>query len=327
MTSGPLVGPTFRSGDDIDAAPCIASVVTGEITMKPHIASLALISLVLAGAPLLHARDKHARLDSRWRESTVTVDGSPADWPGPLQPFNDQPVSMAAVNDGESLFVVLTASDRVARTEILRQGLIVWFDASGKDKKRFGLKFPIGTGLSEGDFHGRRRGGGADPSSGSGEREGPPPASGAPHDAPIEPPNRLEILGASKDDARSFTADKAPGIEVKVGQAEGLLTYELKVPLASNDAHPYAIGAQPGALISVGLEMPKLEMPEGGRREGGGGGRGGPGGGGIGGFGGGMGGHGGGGMGGRHGGGGGDHTQSEQAKPLSGWVALQLAAK
>jgi hypothetical protein len=290
--------------------------------MKLHTASLVLLSIVLAaGVQTLHARDKHARLDSRWPASPVTVDGSPADWPGPLVPFNDQPVSMAAVNDGESLFVVLTASDRTARMQILRQGLIVWFDAAGKDRKRFGMKFPIGVGLSEEDFRGRRRGGGEAPS-GSGDREAPP-RGGAPQDASIEPPNRLEILGSSKDDARSFTADKAPGIEVKVGQAEGQLTYELRVPLESNDAHPYAVGARPGALISVGLEMPKFERPEGRGREGGGGGGGrrGPGGGG-------MGGGGIGGIGGGMGrGGGGGRDRPEQPKPLGGWVELQLASK
>ena len=113
---------------------------------------------------------------------------------------------------------------------------------------------------------------------------------------------------------------------MKVGQAEGVLTYELKVPLAANDAHPYAVGAKPGALVSVGLEMPKLQMPEGRGREGGGGGRG-PGGGGGGGMGGRIGGYGGGMGGGRGGhGGGGGYQQSEQEKPLSGWVELQLAS-
>jgi hypothetical protein len=296
------------------------------MTMKSYAVSLLFLSVVLVvAAQTISARDKHARLDSRWLESPVTVDGSPVDWPGPLVPFNDEPVSIAAANDGESMYLVLTASDRNARMQILRRGLIVWFDAGGKDKKRFGLEFPIGTGLNEEDFRGRRHGGGAgDGSSRTGDREGPPregtPQEGtAPQDAPVEPPNRLEILGSSKDDARSFTADKAPGIEVKVAQAEGLLTYELKVPLVANDAHPYGIGAKPGALISVGLEMPKLELP--GGRGGPGGGMGGPGGGGMGGF---------GGMGGRGGGhrpGGNYERGEQQPKALNGWVAVQLASK
>jgi len=302
------------------------------MTMKSYAVSLLFLSVVLVAEQATSARDKHARLDSRWLDSPVTVDGSPVDWPGPLVPCNDEPVSIGAANDGESMFVVLTASERAARMQIVRRGLIVWFDSGGKDRKRFGLKFPIGAGVSEEDFHGRRRGGGSgDGSSRGGDGEGPP-REGAQRDAPPPPqpdappdtPNRLEVLGSSKDDARSFTADKAPGIEVKLGQAEGLLTYELKVPLAANDAHPYGIGAKPGAVISVGLEMPKLEMPEGRGREGGG--RGGPGGG--------MGGHGGrgmvgydgmGGRGGQSNGGGFEHA--EQPKPLSGWMAVQLASK
>jgi hypothetical protein len=296
--------------------------------MKSYAVSLLFLSVVLVAAEqTISARDKHARLDSRWLESPVTVDGSPVDWPGPLVPFNDEPVSIAAANDGDSMYLVLTASDRNARMQILRRGLIVWFDAGGKDKKRFGLKFPIGTGLSEEDFRGRRRGGDGPSRTGDHEgspREGAPREGTPPQDAPIEPPNRLEILGSSKDDARSFTADKAPGIEVKMAQAEGLLTYELKVPLAANDAHPYGIGAKPGAMISVGLEMPKLELPEGRGREGGG--RGGPGGG-MGGPGGGMGGFGGG-MGGRGGRPrGGDVQRGEQPKALNGWVAVQLASR
>jgi hypothetical protein len=299
------------------------------MTMKSYAVFLLFLLVVLVAAEqATSARDKQSRLDSRWLDSPVTVDGSPVDWPGPLVPFNDEPVSIAAANDGESMFVVLTASERAARTQIVRRGLIVWFDSGGKDKKRFGLKFPIGSGFSEEDFRGRRRGGG-DGSSRSGDLEGPPregtQRDGAPpQDAPPDPPNRLEVLGSSKDDARSFTADKAPGIEVKLGQAEGLLTYELKVPLAANDAHPYGIGAKPGALISVGLEMPKLEMPEGRGREGGGrggsgGGMGGHGGGGMGGF---------GGMGGRGGhSGGGGFERAEQPKPLSGWMSVQLASK
>ncbi|MEO7273741.1 MAG: hypothetical protein ABIX28_13510 [Vicinamibacterales bacterium] len=277
------------------------------------ITALAALSVVLS----LEARATRAHFDSTWLTTPITIDGSPLEWAGPLAPFNDQPLAMAAANDGEALYVVLTASDPAVRRQILRQGLIVWFDGGGKDKKKFGVKFPIGIGLSEEDLRGRRRGGAPDSAAPGREAgdQGQPPS--------VEPPNRLEVLGASKDEARSYTADQAPGIAVKVGQAEGLLAYELKVPLSSSSSHAYAISAKPGQTISVGLEMPKLEMPNARGREGGrGGGMGGGGGGGrIGGFGG-----GGGGRGRRGGGGGGGMERPEQAKPLSGWIELKLAA-
>jgi hypothetical protein len=281
-----------------------------------HTRTITTLVVLTAALVSVEARDKRAHFDSTRLTTPITVDGSATDWAGPLAPFNDQPLSMAAGNDGESLYLVLTASDPAVRRQILRQGLIVWFDGGGKDRKKFGVKFPIGVGFSEEDFGRRRRAGGG---SGSPIQDSEPREGGQ---TLLEPPNRLEVLGASKDDARSYTADQAPGIAVKVGQAEGLLAYELKVPLAPSDAHPYGVSAQAGQTISVGLEMPKLEVPEGRGREGGLGGGTGGGGGRIGGFGGGGMGHRGGG-----GGGGGGMERPEQAKPLSGWVEVQLAAK
>jgi hypothetical protein len=274
---------------------------------------------VIVGATGLAARSKRVSTDSHWRTTDITIDGVPTDWTGPLVPFNDQPVSIAAANDRDFLYLVLTTSDQSARRQIMRQGLVVWFDPSGGDKKHFGIKFPVGGGGPEGMRGGHRSYGGAssqDQSQGD-DRQQPPP------DTQNEPPNRLEIFGPGKDDARSFTADRAPGIEVKVGQAEGLLTYELKVPIASNDSHPYALNAKPGSAIGVGLETPKMEMPAGGGR-----GPGGYGGGGGGGRGGGYGGHGGGGMGGHGGGGGGgQHGEYQRPNPLHGWMTVQLAAE
>src|SRR5689334_14288207 len=82
------------------------------------------LAAAVFAAPL-HAREKRAHFDSRWLETPVAVDGSPDDWPGPLAPFNEHPLSMAAANDGESLFLVFTASERATKMQILRRGLIV----------------------------------------------------------------------------------------------------------------------------------------------------------------------------------------------------------
>ena len=42
----------------------------------------------------------------------------------------------------------------------------------------------------------------------------------------------------------------------------GLLVYELKVPLRSDEEHPYAIGSNAGNTIGVGLEIPEVDMDE-----------------------------------------------------------------
>ena len=75
--------------------------------------------------------------------------------------------------------------------------------------------------------------------------------------------DRLEVYGPKKDDARSFVSTMAPGIAVKIGQVEGFLVYELKIPIQASSDLPYAIEAKPGALIGFGLETPKMDKPEG----------------------------------------------------------------
>jgi hypothetical protein len=234
------------------------------------------------------------------------------------------PITAAAVNDGQFLYLVLSTSDPGMRMQILRRGLVVWFDPSGGAKKHFGVKYPVGMigGADGAGRGGRRRSGypgggqsGADEPAGARD---PDQAAGR-----LDPPNRLEVLGPDKDDAHSFVTDMAPGIAVRIGQVEGSLVYELKVPIARTSELPYAIEAKPGTLIGFGLETPKMERP----LSEGSGGMGGLGGGGMGGGRGrgGMGGGGGRGRGGMGGGRGGDGGFTPM-KPLKSWATIQLAA-
>jgi hypothetical protein len=273
-------------------------------------------AIALLVPAILGASGKKQRIDSHWRDHEVVIDGDNGEWPGPLVPVDEhQRIDAAAVNDGQFLYVVLSTSDASLRAQIMGQGLIVWFDPDGGDKKTFGIKYPVG--MAPGEMPGRGRGFRRGDSSADGAQRAQPAA------AP-EPPNRLEIIGPKKDDAHSFVADKAPGISVKVGRVEGSLVYELKVPLKHSDEFPYALDAR-AAIVGFGLETPKMERPAGDGR----GGMGGFGGGGGGGGGGGIGGRGGmgrgGGMGGR-GGGGGMRDRFEPPQPLKAWATLQLAS-
>jgi hypothetical protein len=265
-----------------------------------HLCVRALV--VALGAAELHASDNPQRIDSRWRDRDIAVDGNQNEWPGPLARVDDKvAISVAAVNDGQFLYLVLSASDPATRMQILRQGLILWFDPKGGDKKHFGLKFPVGVPLEEIDRgrDGRQR---RSQPSGTGEAAGP------------EVTDRLEVYGPKKGDARSFVSTMAPGIAVKIGLIEGFLVYELKIPIQAGPDLPYAIEAKPGALIGFGLETPKIDKPEGE----GGGGMSGMGGGSMGGRGRGMGGRGGG----ARGGGG-----FEPPKPMKTWATIQLASR
>lgn len=274
---------------------------------------IALVSPVLFAGVTVAARSRKADIASRWRgETQVTIDGVNEEWQGLLSPVKDVPVSIAFVNDDRYLYFCLTTSDRAARAQIMRRGLIVWIDQGGGKKKDFGVEFPVGLrGMylvdRPGDT-GEARDGQAQPLEAS--------------------KDRLVILGPGKNDRRDLAFEEAPGIQARIGEAAGVLVYELRVPLAKAEGQPYAIGARPDALIGVGLETPEIDRstmrPQMRGGEGGPGGRGGWGGGG-----GGYGGRGGtggrGGYGGRGGMGGG--RGPEQQKPIKVWNTVQLSAR
>jgi len=204
----------------------------------------------LAAVALTAVGDDVPRLTSRFVESGITIDGAGDDWPA-LTPFSTEPpVDAAFANDGVYLYAAFRTADPGARLQVLRQGLIVWFDARGGDKKRFGVHYPD-TALP------------AKPQRGGGGGGRPP--GGAPGEPSQDEGRwrRLEILGPDKDDVRSLMLDYTPAIEVAVGDDEGTLFYELKVPLRVTPETPYAIGATPGAEIGVGLETKKIETPDG----------------------------------------------------------------
>jgi hypothetical protein len=269
------------------------------------------VAIVIAPVAILLA-SKRQVIDSHWRDRNVAIDGDNGEWPGPLVPVEENhPLLTAAMNDGQYLYLVLSTNDASVRRQIFRQGLIVWFDPGGGEKKHFGLKYPVGvSGDETGGRGGYRRGG---------YRGGRPPSAPGSDDSvqspqsDPEPVDRLEVYGPQKDDAHSFVTTMAPGIAVKTGNVEGYAVYELKVPLQKMADAPYAIEAKPGALIGFGLETPKIEQPSGEGR-------------GFGGFGGGMGGRSGG-MGGQGGGGSrGGERAHEAPKPIKIWAAIKLAA-
>jgi hypothetical protein len=255
---------------------------------------LAAASLWLAFLTVSAAERPH--FDSQRRDSAIIVDGKYDDWYGHLEPFGSEPVAIQFLNDSEFLYVRLTASDAATRTQIVRQGMTIWFDPGGGTRKKLGIKYPVVEG---GGGRGRRG-------------EGEPGDQAAPAD-------RVDIMGPGKDDARSLTRDHLPGVDVAIRAEQGMLQYELKVPLARTADRPYAVEAAPGATIGVGLETDKVQQRAFGEGRGGG----------FGGGGGGMpgGGRGRGGMGGRRGGdrGGEDQRGFQPPKPWKSWATVTIA--
>jgi hypothetical protein len=136
-----------------------------------------------------------------------------------------------------------------------------------------------------------------------------------------------EIMGAGGKPESRFQIVEKRGIEIKIGRDDDKFLYELKVPLKITGDIAYAVGADTGKTISIGLETGEMKMEKmkmkGDKGSGQGEGQEGDAMSAGTGMGGGMGGRQRGGGGGRPGGGGG---MMEKSSPLSMWFKVQLSS-
>lgn len=226
-----------------------------------------LAALALIAAPEAATRPN---LASSWRLADIVIDGADFEWTDTLAEIPTVPASLSVTNDQTHVYVRVRVTDPATIQQVVRGGLIVWFDPRGGDDRTFGIKYPVGTPPPNPDADGRTSKPGDD---GTGARRGGPPPrsqrSGARGAPPIEDlraliPNRLEIHGPKDDDIRSLVLAYATGLSVALTIANNALVYELRVPLARDADHPYAIGSAAGATVGFGVQSLKIATAGGG---------------------------------------------------------------
>jgi hypothetical protein len=250
------------------------------------------LAISLAAAPDL-------TVTSEWKSRDLQVDGRISDW-SRLEVLDKGP-AVAAANDADFLYLVISATDPEMR-RTLERGLIVWLDPTGTKKTDVGFQLPAMT-------RGRGFGPGSDTLD---------PDASAAKPASID---ELDVLGPGQQ-RHLVPLNASLGVAAASAMDQGAVVFEMKVPLATSAEHLYAVGVAPGKAFALGLFTPELPKPGSGGEErgrgrvgggmGGGGGRGGGGG------------YGGGGR--RGGAPGGGNFVGEAVKPIKIWVKLQLAA-
>jgi len=280
-----------------------------------------MLPVLVLGAAAIAAAAEALRLDSAWSPEPPTVDGKLTEWSSPLVTLGQTKLSLGVRNDGQSVYVALAASDQATRMMLGAAGFTVWFDPAGKEKKTFGITVPPtmkGPGM-------RGRGPGSPPDAqgqpqpdepgqaGQQARSGRESGPGGQSGPGIGTITAIEVAGPSKDDRRRLELAYARtiGLDVAARVAEGVLVYELRLPLAVSEAQPYGAKSSPGATIGLGIETAELPKP-GGRGEEGGGGRG-------------RGGMGGGPPGGGGGPPDGGRGEMREMKPIKAWATVRLA--
>jgi hypothetical protein len=188
------------------------------------------------------------KLNSSWLNREIIIDAKSDDWLDTLYYFESEMVSLGFFNDESHLYVCMLAEHPMLQAQVVSQGFTLWFDPAGGKEKTFGIKFPLGMRgeLEQMDFMRTQEG----------ELN-----RNKMREAFEKSLADLEILGPGVV-KKQIPVDEAKGIEIKVRNETGLFVYELKVPLQSDEEHPYAIGANAGTAIGVGLQVPEIDMDE-----------------------------------------------------------------
>jgi hypothetical protein len=177
-------------------------------------------------------------------------------------------------NDRDNLYIDIKIEDSGVQFKILQEGLTVWFNADGKQRKEIGIRYPLGAKFANGP----------------GMRNSGASASAS----PLAMANTIRLIGFQGSEPNMIPAKNADNFSGAVEYDEaGNLFYTLKMPVsklllvgAENGAgfEPCSIGIEYGGMPEMGKKPagqapPQMsnDMPSGGR---GGGGRGGAGGGG-----------------------------------------------
>ncbi len=185
-------------------------------------------------------------LNSKWRDRDITIDGIDTDWRNATMYIEKVKVAVGLCNDENYMYVSITPWDRIIQAQMMMAGFTLWFDKTGGNNKTFGVRFPLGMH----DMGIPIRNGGS--------------RSNAEKRLRMfkESQKELEILGPGEEEACKMSIEAAcvQGLHVKIGNSDGKLFYELKVPLSKNSQFPYAIEADTGDSISIGFETAELDL-------------------------------------------------------------------
>lgn len=91
------------------------------------------------------SRQPTASSASRFAATPPAIDGQATDWADSLRYDPATKLQYQVLNDGRMLYVRLKVADPATQARVVRQGLTVWLDTTGRNQHQFGVRYPLGT--------------------------------------------------------------------------------------------------------------------------------------------------------------------------------------
>jgi hypothetical protein len=204
--------------------------------MRRYRSGLVLLAMFLPLLSIISCKEKP--LKSEWRTARIASDDPDTAWAHTrTYAWEDQNILLGLQNDTDRLVVLLRARDRTTQATMMRAGLTIWFDPTGKNDKTFGIHYPIGRQDTTGNPKVPVR---------PEERR----AAFEPQTGPM--PDTMEIIRADK--RLKVPIENNLGVSIWTSNSYGTITYLLSVPLKTSGDSTYGIDAAPGSVVGLGFE-------------------------------------------------------------------------
>ena len=185
------------------------------------------------------SRQPTASPAARFATTPPATDGEATDWADSLRYDPTSKLQYQVLNDSRTVYLRLKVADPATQARVLRRGLTVWLDTTGRNQRQLGVRYPLG---------------------------GPPPPNQAAPDPTASLADRrtrrtlaladlreMELLNYKGSKEPTLTDTQSPlGVKVALGfNAQDDLIYELAVPLRLLYRRPPALGAGRAAVVGV----------------------------------------------------------------------------
>jgi hypothetical protein len=99
---------------------------------------------VLSCGSSRHSGKSRDLMPGTWQSQPIIVDGDSKDWPSPYPNYDAKSmVAYATSNDKDNLYITMETGDDLTQIKILKRGLTVSIDTTGKKEQTFKIDFPL----------------------------------------------------------------------------------------------------------------------------------------------------------------------------------------
>lgn len=193
-------------------------------------------------------------LSSLWRDSVITINGNPNDWDQPFRYYDSKArIQYSVVNDATNLYISLKTMDDKAEMKILRTGMEVTLNATGKKKELATVQYPL-PGDTKLQWI-------QDPADAEHQQLERPDLKRLKEEYALSE-KKMKLVGFKDIPAEIIPIENQYGIEIAIGwDKDNIFTYELKVPfkIFYKEALAAADTLQP---ISIEVKVNSFDVPQ-----------------------------------------------------------------